>query len=336
MQLKHQIYQTIERIWWSKKTPPALLRALTPIYQMCSRSDQKKRLKKAVWPQLPLISIGNITVGGSGKTPFTAWLTKALQQQGFQPVILCRGDGSKNAQVQLVQDLSLASYVGDEALLLHKTTGCPVISSRDRVAACQLAVKYGDIILLDDGLQYRQLKRDCDIVLTPHEGLGNGHLIPAGPLREPASALQRADISVRSGSNTSSPPLSASKEWNWYPSEDIVCDWMQCQQAAPTVAVAITAIARPQRFLNSLQQLNIDILQSHLFPDHHAYRTADLQPLFTTNKAIITTAKDAVKLQELWPKDRPLWVLEQNFEAEKGLIEAILSHLKTGRLASEC
>lgn len=329
MRLTHKIYQSIESVWWNKKKPSLLLRGLSYLYKIGSNHDQTKRCKHTITPALPLISIGNITVGGSGKTPFTIWLAKQLKKYDFKPVILCRGDGSKQTKPQLLDKHSLAKNVGDEAVLLHRISHCPVISAQDRVTASRMAAEYGDIILLDDGFQYRQLQRQCDIVLIPDEGLGNGYLLPAGPLRELPEALNRADIIVRTGT-ASHKSLTHHKEWHWHTKPQPLNDWQQCHGVAPESVIAVSAIARPQRFTQSLQELGIHVEYSHFFPDHHAFTEHDLRDIWKQKAAIAVTAKDAVKLLPIWPEKRPLWVLEQGFEGEHGLIEAILAALNVG------
>ena len=326
MRLNHKIYQSIESIWWSNKKPTLILRGLSQLYKLASQYDQKKRCKRAMKPTLPLISIGNISVGGSGKTPFTIWLAKQLKKHHFKPVILCRGDGGTHAEPQLLDHHSLAKDVGDEAVLLHRMSQCPVISAQDRVSASHMATEYGDIILLDDGFQYRQLQRQCDIVLIPDEAFGNGHMLPAGPLREAPEALNRADIVVRTDTS-SSKPLTRNKEWHWHSKPQPLNDWTQCGETAPKSVIAISAMARPQRFSKSLQELSIHVEDTYFFPDHHAFTTHDMHNIWQQDSAIAVTAKDAVKLLSIWPKKRPLWVLEQGFEWEDGLIEAILKKL---------
>ncbi|MDQ6955957.1 MAG: tetraacyldisaccharide 4'-kinase, partial [Mariprofundaceae bacterium] len=125
MRLNHKIYQSIESAWWQKETPNLLLRGLSKLYRLGSKYDQKQRYKHAVKAALPLISIGNISVGGSGKTPFTIWLAQELKKHHFNPVILCRGDGGKQAAPTLLNQNSLAKDVGDEAVLLHRVSHCP-------------------------------------------------------------------------------------------------------------------------------------------------------------------------------------------------------------------
>ena len=322
-----RLHQKVEQMWWSDDQPSILLRAAGHIYNVVNRCNLNNRKSNAVSPSLPMISVGNITAGGSGKTPFVIWLATALKNNGFKPVILCRGDGGKGGKPELLADNSDPKQVGDEAVLLHQKSGCPVISGHDRIHAAQRAESYGDIIILDDGFQYRQLERVCDIVLIPAEGVGNGHLIPAGPLREPVDALNRVDLIVRTGQSSEINPLSDNREWRWWCSNSQPEQLVGPDSETPDRAVALTAIARPERFLHSLEKTGIDIVESYTFPDHHLFSNSDIQQALQHHEPVIVTAKDAVKLQHIWPEDRPLWVLNQTPEAENGLLEAILKQL---------
>ena len=322
------LHQHVERMWWNKHSKPnILLQGLSSMYALLAKYDQQKRLKKAVEPSLPMLSVGNITLGGSGKTPFVLWLAKALQARGLKPVLLSRGDGANNQTPHLVSGYSLAREIGDEAVLLHRLSGCAVIAGRDRVLAAQMAKAHGDVIILDDGFQYRQLHRVCDIVLVPAAGVGNAALLPAGPLREPISALSRADVVVRSGGGSVEPLLKgfpAQDEWSWMTQNEHISDWNQVVDASLELKTvhSVSSIARPQRFIQSLEKLGFDVQQQHVFPDHHAYTAEDVRMLDADR--VVTTGKDAVKLLPLWDSSKPLWVLEQQAVAEQGLFEAIL------------
>ena len=338
MRLMHSFYHAIERIWWSKKTPPLLLRLFEPVYKSISKWEQNKRLKNKVHPPLPLISIGNITVGGSGKTPFVLWLVNALQEQGWKPVILCRGDGGKSPSPVLLHADSLSQDVGDEALLLFQANLCPVIAGKDRVAASHMAKDLGNIMVLDDGFQYRQLERNLDIVLIPAEGIGNGYMLPAGPLRESKDGLKRADMVVRTGS-FASVNITQQKEWHWMPVPLPLRNWASSTSSnhtPPTQMIAVTAIARPERFIQSLKESGIEVVHSYTFPDHYTFSKKDIQMFLKLKQPIVITAKDAVKIRELWPSHQPLWVLEQDFKAEDGLIETILNALPVGKPDQQC
>ncbi|MDQ6974142.1 MAG: tetraacyldisaccharide 4'-kinase [Mariprofundaceae bacterium] len=322
MALKHRFIHAIETMWWTSERPPCYWRMWEPVYQKISILEQKKRLKKSIEPPIPMISIGNITVGGSGKTPFVIWLAKALKQHGYAPVIVCRGDGGRQSKAKLLQPDSLANDVGDEAVLLYRMSGCPVISARNRVEASDIAAQHGDVMVLDDGFQYRQLQRVCDVVLIPDVGVGNGCVLPAGPLREPIFNLNRADVVVRVGQGDSL-PLTDHKEWHWHTLEVELKDWVMCGQEMPKMVHAVTAIARPERFVQSLIHAGFEVCGESFFPDHYAFDAMDVQSLLALPYPIAVTAKDAVKLEALWHQDTPLWVLEQETIGEDGLFEAI-------------
>ena len=314
-------------MWWSDRPAPLLLRAASHLYGLINHLNLSLRQKRCVDSPLPVISIGNLTAGGSGKTPFVIWLAAQLKGEGFNPIIVCRGDGGKSGAPQLLSHESDPLKVGDEAVLLFKKSGCPVIAGRDRVRASHMAAEYGDIMILDDGFQYRQLDRVCDIVLIPAEGVGNGSLIPAGPLREPLEALVRADLIVRTGKESSIKPLTAGREWHWWCSANQLVPMAGTSSEKPLRAVALTAIARPQRFIQSIEGLKIEIANTFLFPDHHPFVLSDIEHITANKLPVIVTAKDAVKLESIWPANCELWVLEQEPHAEPGLFEAIKERL---------
>ncbi len=325
----NKLYRCIEGMWWSKHKPPLLLRMLEPLYRIISSRKLKQRTEKRTTPLLPLISVGNITAGGSGKTPFVIWLAHALKEKGYSPVILCRGDGGSSSAPTILDDQSDPALVGDEACLLADSSGCLVISAKDRIAACQLAESLGDIIILDDGFQYRHLARVCDIVLVPAIGTGNGHLIPAGPLRESPEALERADIVVRTGSRQEldqSLPLSVNREWQWQSKAEELTNLMNSGATPPSSLHAVTAIARPQRFFDSLTTSGFKLSGTSSFPDHHPFKRKEVNDLLC-HPDVVITGKDAVKLTPLWPKDRALWMLKLEGDGESGLVEAICSRL---------
>lgn len=322
-----ELHSYIENIWWSKQTPPLYLRLFEPIYRTLNRINLSKRASSPVVPPLPLISIGNITVGGSGKTPFVIWLARSLQEEGYKPVVLCRGDGGDNRVPILVEQSADPRLVGDEARLLANVSGCPVIAAKDRLTGCRMAEEYGNLIILDDGFQYRHLHRNCDIVLVPASGIGNGHQIPAGPLREQIAALDRADIIIRSGNRSelaSSQPLSTDHEWQWISESAGLVDINHSGAPAPVSVYAATAIARPQRFFDSLETEGIKLSGCRTFPDHHRFSQKEIDQLLMQENVAVT-GKDAVKLEPYWPKDRPLWLLKLQGSGEPGLLQAIIS-----------
>jgi len=322
--------QWFEQMWWNKRRKPNIgLRLLSRVYAKLMLYDQRKRFRTQRCPPIPMISVGNITVGGSGKTPFVVWLAGELKAQGFSPVLLSRGDGANNQEPHVVSAYSKAREIGDEAVLLYRLSGCPVIAGRDRIKGAEMAAEYGDVLILDDGFQYRQLHRVCDIVLIPKEGVGNGYLLPAGPLREPVSALSRAHIIVRTGYGGVI-PLTQAEEWSWSASSADIKDWNGVWDMPLELGRVelVTSIARPRRVRNDLEGLGFEIGEHHIFDDHHAYTHEDVVKLLKGNKTIVTTGKDAVKLLPLWDNTKPLWVLEQKANADSDLLGQITPFLK--------
>jgi len=325
------LHRRIEAIWWRKQEPPLLLRLIEPLYRTINNINLTRRAGRSITSPLPLISIGNITAGGSGKTPFVIWLAGALKAEGYAPVLLCRGDGGSNSMPTLVDEHADATLVGDEARLLADVSGSPVIAAKDRIAGSRMAAEFGDIVILDDGFQYRHLSRSCDIVLIPAEGVGNGHMIPAGPLRESLDALTRADLIVRTGDEAEQRlcmPLSGAREWRWQSSSAGLVDVMNSGAPTPSMLHAITAIARPKRFFNSLTNSGFRLSETTSFPDHHRFTQQEVDHIQRSGADVAVTAKDAVKLIPLWPKDRPLWLLKLEGSGEPGLLQAILQQLK--------
>lgn len=324
------IHAWVESVWWSHAQPPLLLRMLEPAYTTISRRHLSKRSRAVTKPPIPMISIGNITAGGSGKTPFALWLATELKARGYQPVILCRGDGGKSRKASLVEPGADANSVGDEACMLADLAPCPVIAAQDRVAGSHLAAGLGNLLILDDGFQYRQLARCCDIVLVPAEGVGNGHQIPAGPLREPVTALQRADLVVRTSNQAQAriDPVWSRKEWRWQAEAGELIDIRNTGEPVPAQVCAATAIARPKRFFDDLASTGIALISTQTWPDHYRFTKQDTTALLALNTPIAVTAKDAVKLAALWPADHPLWVLQQQAEAEAGLLDAIIRKIQ--------
>lgn len=325
-------------MWWKPYQPPLLLRCIEPVYAAISSIHLNRRAAHTTAPPIPMISVGNITAGGSGKTPFVLWLADILNQTGYSPVILCRGNGGKTASPVIVEPDTDVKQVGDEAKMLAEMSGCPTIAAVDRIAACSLVDGLGDVLILDDGFQYRHLERCCDIVLVPAEGTGNGHLIPAGPLREPVTALERADIIVRTGSKTeidSCRSLCEFREWHWIREPAGLIDATGGNTAHPDSVYAITSIARPQRFFDDLKTSGLELAGIKSYPDHHLFTDQDVKALVKLHANIAVTAKDAVKLLPLWPENRPLWLLHLQGTGQAGLPDAITACLPQPQLKKQ-
>jgi tetraacyldisaccharide 4'-kinase len=247
---------------------------------------------------VPVVVVGNITVGGSGKTPLVIWLAQHLRAAGRHPGIVSRGYGGRAARwPQKVTAASDPADVGDEAVVLAARTGCPMCVGPDRAAAvaCLLEDAGVDVVLADDGMQHYALARDIEIaVIDGQRRFGNGLLLPAGPLREPVRRLRRVDLAIVNGEP-------AAGELAMRPVHPRVR--RLAGDAEQDLAVfagrevhAVAGIGNPQRFFDLLGRCGIRVLP-HAFPDHHRYRAGDLA--FATPRPILMTEKDAVKCRDL-------------------------------------
>lgn len=259
---------------------------------------------------VPVVVIGNITVGGSGKTPLTIWLALALRAAGRHPGIVSRGHGRADDAVKKVGAGDTAVDVGDEPLLIFQRTACPVFVGRDRVAAARALLAAHaecDMILADDGLQHYRLARDVEIVVCDERGVMNGWPLPAGPLREPVSRLRHADALVLNGRCPAAlpgvPVFRMDLEGTRFHRLDDPTQTATAADLAGKRLHALAGIGNPQRFFAHLEALGL-ACATQAFPDHHRYAGADFP---STGDAIVTTEKDAVK----FPADLPLpvWVL---------------------------
>lgn len=253
---------------------------------------------------VPVIVVGNITVGGSGKTPFTIWLVGWLKERGFEPGIVLRGYRGRSRDWPLVVGTSTSpEQAGDEAVLLARRTSVPVIAGPDRRANCRMLLeRFGcDVIVSDDGLQHLALHRDYEIVLhDPAEGQGNGWCLPAGPLREPAARLRDFDQVIEYGSVDRG--VVARVEAAYKLAEPT--DRRRLEDFSGDRILALTAIARPQRFFQVLERHGLRI-DRRAFTDHHLFRNSDIDE--RGYDAVLVTEKDAVKLHD-YPFEN-IWVV---------------------------
>ncbi|MEH6582845.1 MAG: tetraacyldisaccharide 4'-kinase [Halioglobus sp.] len=248
-------------------------------------------------PDKPLVVVGNITVGGTGKTPVVLALIEYLQSQGLRPGLVSRGYGATRKVFPHTVSLnSSAADCGDEALLIFQRTGCPCVVAPSRPDAVhQLLRDFTiDVILSDDGLQHYALGRDMEIaVLDESRGVGNGFCLPAGPLREPVSRLRSVDHVLYRGSDDSEQGVRYTPEClvNLSTGEERPLNPENLSEKI----YAVAGIGQPEQFFNSLSEMGFTV-DDRVFDDHHAYRAEDLAPL--SDKPIIMTEKDAVKCRE--------------------------------------
>ena len=283
---------------------------------------------------VPVIVVGNITVGGSGKTPLTLWLAQQLLDNGWHPGIISRGYGSKAISAQAVHPSSDPGETGDEAVLMAQRKLCPVWVGQDRVAAARELLRAHpqcDVLLSDDGMQHYRLRRDAEIVVVDGvRRFGNGFLLPAGPLRELPSRLAEADAVVINGGATAAGEyamqLHGARFYNLLNPDTAAyaADFLGQRLHA------IAGIGHPQRFFAHLDHLGLAV-QAHPFPDHHRYAQGDL--VYADADAILMTEKDAVKCAPF--ATEKCWVLRVDAQIDPSLTQLTLERITpNGRQAA--
>ncbi len=291
----------LNRIWYRSSPPPAWLVPLSWLYcgvMQVRRLAYRSGLLQRKHPAVPIIVVGNLTVGGTGKTPFVIALSGLLETGGWRVGIVTRGyGGTARHWPRAVGADSDPVENGDEAVLLAQATGCPVYAGADRVAAARalLARHPVDVLISDDGLQHERLARDIEIaMIDAGRGFGNGRCMPAGPLREPLSRLRQVDATVALGGHPAA----------WFAVAVAAGDARKlndpsCTRPLPEFAGkpchAVTGIARPARFFAALRDegLQPDI---RVFADHHRFVAEDIH--FEDDLPVLMTAKDAVKCRD--------------------------------------
>jgi len=327
----------LQRQWFDqRRLTPALwlLLPLAAIYSLLSVLN--RRLAKPVRLPVPVIVVGNLIVGGAGKTPLTLWLAQQLKARGWRPGIVSRGYGRSGDGVIPVAADSLPAEVGDEPLLLARRSGVPVWVGRQRAAAgAALLMAHRDVnvVLCDDGLQHYGLARDVELVVFDARGAGNGWRLPVGPLREPLARLATVDAIVgnnfKASLTTSLPTFDMTlRPGSFYRLDNPqqICSADSLRTRGPFHALA--GIGNPERFFQTLESLGLSC-ENHPFPDHHRYSAADLA--FAKDGILLMTEKDAVKCAGLTVGET--WVLPVEAELSPALIDLILEKLR-GRQAA--
>jgi tetraacyldisaccharide 4'-kinase len=323
----------LESLWYRNSAMQLVLRPISWLFAVLAevrRLLYRTHLLKSYQLPVPVIVIGNISVGGTGKTPLTLALAAQLIEQGFHPVIITRGFGG-NRISQQVTEHSTAAEVGDEPLLMAHRRLCPVWVGADRVAVAKqalLSCPDVDLILSDDGLQHYRLQRDVEIVVVDGvRGFGNAHLLPAGPLREPVSRLKLVDAVVVNGGE-----FTQSLCRNQYAMQltgEVFYNLKQPDKIAHTADFkgqrlhAVAGIGNPARFFDDLKLKGL-ITINHAFSDHYAYQAEDLK--FENYDALFMTEKDAVKCSAY--ADDKFWVLRVHALIPSALITYLLRKIK--------
>lgn len=311
----------LERHWYRDTLLSRLLAPLGWFYcalMSVRRGAYRIGLCRSAHVGAPTIIVGNITVGGTGKTPLVVWLVRHLSASGYRHGIVTRGyRGAARAWPQQVTGDSDPAQVGDEPVLLARRGGCPVVADPDRVRGASLLVRERgcDVIVSDDGLQHLRLARDIEIVVIDGERrFGNGRCLPAGPLREPPTRARQADIVLVHGANTG-------EEWGMRLQPrglHAVAGGMEVTADAlrRTRVHAVAGIGHPERFFRALERQGLSIIR-HAYPDHHAFAAADIR--FNDGLPVIMTEKDAVKCRRWVEADESYWYLAVDAEPDARL-----------------
>jgi tetraacyldisaccharide 4'-kinase len=323
------------------------LGALSHLYYLAQDWDSCSKLKRQQKLPRPVISVGNLTVGGTGKTPFTLALAQRFLQQGVHPCILTRGYGSRSGESRKVPPLNISldwQEFGDEPLLLRTNLPTvPIYVGRDRWQSGQLALdnqEQADVFILDDGFQHRSLYRDVDLVLVDGErGFGNSRLLPAGPLREPLSALSRADRIGRV-IRTLEPalaPLPAQPDFeirlgptSWAVVNSTETGSLTTLPKEKPVRV-LSGIAAPKSFLKTVRQCGLEICSTSFYNDHHPFTCSELEKerlaVRQEGSRLVTTEKDAIRLRTLtsdWTEAELPVIIKLGLEYEVGFDSLML------------
>ncbi len=319
----------LEQTWYSKGWLSNVLWPLSWLYCTVAtlrRLSYHLGVLRVTRMPVPVIVVGNLSVGGTGKTPLVTALVGALRAKGYLPGIVSRGYRGKARQwPQQVRADSDPAIVGDEAVLLARRTGCPMAVAPNRVAAARALLKYAhcDVIVTDDGLQHYALGRDMEILVV--DGIrrfGNGRCLPAGPLREPKYRAARVDLVVTNG-------LAAAHEFAMrYEGEELhnLADpglRQPLSALAGKTVHAVAGIGHPSRFFTTLQKAGLK-LKTHPFPDHHEYCASDLE--FDDGYPVIMTEKDAVKCRRFEAADR--WYLPVDAELPDRFFDTVVQKLE--------
>jgi len=324
--------ERLDRIWYEGEPVPAWMGLLEPCYRAllaARRSLYRLGVFRSTRLSVPVVVIGNITAGGTGKTPLTIWLARELEAHGWHPGVILRGYGGSERGPFLVRPDTAATRAGDEAVLIARATALPVaIAARRAEAGRLLATDHGcDVLVADDGLQHWALARDVEIaVVDGARRFGNGRMLPAGPLREAPERLARVDFVVVNRSRGES---------DWQPEGGAPCVPMHVTggrafslarpgEARPLSAFggqrvhAVAAIGNPERYFAMLEGLGLSLVR-HAHPDHARLSRADLY--FDDSLPVLVTEKDAVKIKDVEGVD--VWVVPVAAELPGGFADEI-------------
>lgn len=318
---------TLQAAWYGDGRLPWWTRPLAMVYGALVGLRQglyRNGLLRTQRLPVPVVVVGNISVGGTGKTPLTLALVQHLRERGHRPGVVSRGYGGSQREPVLLGDLPAPEQVGDEPCLI-RASGTPVAVGRDRPAAARLLLDAGcNVIVADDGLQHYRLARDVEIcVIDGVRRFGNALLLPAGPLREPVARLHSVDLRVCHG-GTAQPG-----EYPMHLRGGDVVGLVDGQRRPLDVfrgsrVHAVAAIGHPERFFNDLRKAGIEVIE-HGFADHHAFVQADLQ--FADGLPLLMTDKDAIKCQAFAQPD--WWRVPVQAQLPMAFFDAVVARIES-------
>ncbi len=292
----------LEQLWFGHQRPlwSVLLRPFSALFGLVARHRRCQYLRgktRRYSAPVPVIVVGNIMIGGNGKTPFVIWLVEQLKAHGYRPGVVSRGYGGKPEQYPLLlSQTTPPRTAGDEPVLIARRTQVPVCVDPNRSEAVKRILQEGvDIVVTDDGLQHYRLDRDIEIVIIDGQRrFGNGHYLPLGPLRESLDRLESVDMLVTNGGTPQG------QEWGMHLVPGLAVNLrtgQRCQASMLPQVVAVAGIGHPPRFFNTLQQMGVTPVYSQGINDHQTLNADELDSLSKKGQHLLMTEKDAVKYQ---------------------------------------
>jgi tetraacyldisaccharide 4'-kinase len=329
--MRARLEQSLQAIWYGGQPMPVALRLLSRLYGRIAN-----RPRPALRPEVPVIVVGSLLAGGGGKTPTVVAVVKVLQAQGWRVAVISRGYGRRGRRLACVRQGDDPWQVGDEPVLIAAATGAQVWVSRDRRRALQAAVQAGaEVVVADDGLQHRALPRSFECcVIDGQRGVGNGRVLPAGPLRQPLNRLRTVDQLLVPGGDAAAMAerfhLDRQRGHDLYRQTDGMMrlngsQYEPVDRFAGQAVSLMCGIAHPDGFADSVQSLGMRVVQQRRFADHHMYRPQDVEGL---PAPIVVTEKDAVKLRRLDIKVE-CWVLMSAMVLPQSMVDQLITHVHT-------
>ena len=324
------VFRLLERMWYGRRRWGRRLAPLSLPYVAAAqvrRALFRRGLRTTHRVGVPVVVVGNIAVGGTGKTPLVVWLVQRLRAHGYRPGVICSGyRGRTREWPRPVRTDSDPVAVGDEAVLIAKRCACPVMAGPDRVAAARSLLREGhvDVVVSDDGLQHYRLARDIEIaVLDGERRHGTGWCFPAGPLREPVSRLESVDFVVTKGrARDREFRMELSGRRLRRAADDAVT--IDPDELPSRSVHAVTGIGNPGSFFRKLRELGLQV-SPRVFPDHHPFSAGDVE--FEDDRPVIMTEKDAVKCRHFATGRH--WYLPVDAELDPAFETALIARLGT-------